>query len=115
MQRLAGWSCEGQDGLGFDVPDPGRPLPPLPKLKTVGYLTCPRCGAPKTAIQAGPGHRLYGVHWITTEGGVRIPCGASGARVCELPRTSPLPASVYECPHAGGYPSWRTSTTAGSS
>ena len=81
--------------------DMGGRAPERPaKLRTIGHLSCPRCRKPRVAILAGPGHRIYGVHYIETYGKLRIPCGISGARVCEIPRRTSLPASgFYDCPH----------------
>lgn len=97
---LSGWRCEDQGELFAETPDPGRAPERPAKLRTIGHLSCPRCRKPRVAILAGPGHRIYGVHYIETYGKLRIPCGISGARVCEIPRRTSLPASgFYDCPH----------------
>jgi hypothetical protein len=84
----------------FDEPPRRSKKRRTPSPRSVTRAKCPKCltAMPVGLIRVGE-HLVWREHYITTWGGARRPCPASGVAVCALPPKDNVSNGVGYCKH----------------
>ncbi len=72
--------------------------------RSVAQGNCPLCHADKTGLIRSGVHLTWRIHSYATWGGAKVPCGASGVYVCQIPEAEPYhnESGPVRCGHDRG-------------
>lgn len=85
---------DGLEGVGAREPQKREP--------SQGFGACPFCSKDKVGLVRSPDgqHLVWRMHNLTTFSGIKLPCQATGQRVCAHPARKVPGYPVPLCPHS---------------